>query len=309
MEQRSEAQALDCIRQALTERSNFLVATAAELAAERLTYVLIPELRDAFDRLAGDDASQVDRACAGKRAIARALYELDYDDHAFYRRYLHYRQLEPAPGASVDTAVDLRCTCALGLVAHGDSDTVLELLSLLHDPEWHARVGAVRALGLVDPFHAQIVLRQKILQGDEEPEVVAQAFSSLLKAAGEDALSFALGWLTGTDKIRQEGAALALGESRLEAALAPLIEVSERFLPSDPRTRIFFQAIALHRSEAATQYLLETTASAPASRAAHAAVALSIYSYNQELRKRVMAIARERKDKALDDVIASRWKE
>lgn len=41
----------------------------------------------------------------------------------------------------------------------------------------------------------------------------------------------------------------------------------------------------------------------------YAAEAPSIYSYNRELRDQVMAIARERKSKSLDDAIAAHWKE
>lgn len=308
VDQGSETQVHDCLRQALTERSNFLVAKAAQFAGERLAYELIPELCAAFERFAGNDARLADKTCAAKRAIARALYELDYDDTAFYRRFLDYRQPEPAFGSSVDTAVELRCTCALGLVASDDPNSALELLRLLNDGEPQARIGAVKALELVDPFHAQIALRQKILHGDEEPEVIAQCFSSLLKAAGEDALEFALEWLTGTNRVRQEGAALALGESRLEAALEPLIEASERLVPGDPRTTIFFQAIALQRRERAIQCLLEAIAKAPAARAVHAAEALSIYSYNQDLRDQVVTIAQKRKIKSLNDVIEGRWK-
>jgi hypothetical protein len=226
VEQGSDAQAIECLREALTDQSNFLVAKAAQLAAERLAYALIPDLCAAFERFAGEDGAQVDKTCAAKKAIARTLYELDYDDAGFYRRFLHYRQLEASFGEAVDVAVDLRCTCALGLVASGDPRAVLELVSLLHDAEWHARLGAVRALELVHPFHAEIVLRHKILQGDEEPEVIAQCFSSLLKAAEEDALPFVFDWLDGRDMVRQDGAALALGESRLDEALTRLIEVS-----------------------------------------------------------------------------------
>ncbi|MBA1148282.1 hypothetical protein H0Z60_14595 [Ectothiorhodospiraceae bacterium WFHF3C12] len=305
----SEAQALDCLRDALTERSNFLVAKAAKFAGEKLAYELIPELRAAFERFTGDDAQEADKTCAAKRAIARALYELDFDDAAFYRRFLDYRQPEPAFGSSLDSAVELRCICALGLVASGDPNAVLELLPLLNDAEWQARVGSLKALELVNPVHAQIVIRQKIFQGDEEPEVIAQCFSSLLKAAGEDALPFTLEWLSGGDRARQEAAALALGESRLEAALQPLIEVCDSLSPLDPRTRLLFQALALQRRERATQYLLETIANAPAFRAVRAAEALSIYSYNEQLRDQVNAIAAERKLKSLDDVIAAHWQE
>jgi HEAT repeat protein len=308
VEQGSHAEAIACLKKALKEKSNFLVAKAAEFTAQQLAYDLVSDLITAFERFLVDPLS-ADKTCAGKRAIARALYDLEYDNAAFYRRYLHYRQMEPVYGGHVDTAIDLRCTCALGLIASNDPRAVLSLVALLHDNEFQARLGAVKALELVYPFHAEIVLRHKILQGDEEPEVIAQCFSSLVKAAAEESLSFIAAYLDDDNNVLRESAALALGESRLDDALELLINTCDALLPSDPLIQSFFRAIALQRKQTAYQYLLDKIAHAPVTQANNAVIALSMYNYNKDLKEQVILLSRKRAAKELSGVVESYWKD
>jgi HEAT repeat protein len=298
-----KAQALACLRKALAEKSNFLVAKAAEWSAEQLAYDLIPHLTTAFDRF----MKEADKTCAAKRAIARALYDLEYDNASFYHDYLNYRQMEPAWGGAVDTAVDLRCTCALGLVASREPQSVLYLLELLHDAEPQARIGAIKAIELLQPFHAEIALRQKILQGDDEPEVIAQAFSSLIKAAAEESLQFIIGFLNHNSDIYRESAALALGESRLDEALDILIETSEALPNFDSLIPALYRGVALQRKNKAYEYLLDKITSATANQATHALVALSMYNYNQELKEKITSIIEKRKLKNLTETFETYW--
>lgn len=308
VEQGPKPQAMACLKKALKERSNFLVAKAAEFAAEQLAYDLIPDLRTAFERFRVNGIT-TDKTCAAKRALVRALYDLDCDDAVFYRRNLDYRQLEPVYGGHADTAVDLRCTCALGLVASNDPTAILSLLELLHDPEHQARMGALRAIELAQPFHAEIVLRHKILQGDAEPEVVTQCFSTLVKVAPEASLSFIAAFLDSEDDVLREGAALALGESRLDEAQALLIQASDALQPFDPLLQSFLHAIALQRKDTAYQYLLDKLAEGSIDTARYALMALSLYSYNQDLKDRVSAIVRDRNTRRLDEVLESHWED
>jgi HEAT repeat protein len=302
-----KTEAQDGLRKALKEKSNFLVAKAAEWAAEQLAYDLIPDLTAAFARFL-DDPLTTDKTCAAKRAIARALYDLEYDNAAFFRHHLKYRQMEPVWGGSVDTAVEVRCTCAQGLVASGDPQAVLYLLELLHDVEYQARLGAVKAIELVQPFHAEIVLRHKILQGDAEPEVIAQSFSSLAKVAAEESLAFISDFLHSDDDVLRESAALALGESRLDEALDLLIEHSDDLIGIDPVMPAFYRAIALQRKEKAYDYLLDKVADAPADQAVPAIAALSVYNYNQDLRGKITTLCNQRRLKKLDAAVATYWK-
>jgi HEAT repeat protein len=217
--------------------------------------------------------------------------------------------MEPVYGGRVDTAVDLRCTCALGLVASNDPRAVLSLLELLHDAQYQARLGAIKALELVQPFHAEIVLRHKILQGDEEPEVIAQCFSSLVKAAAEESLAFIASFLDNDDDVLRESAALALGESRLDDALEILINASDELSSFDSLVQSFFHAIALQRKDRAYQYLLDKVGNASIGEAGHAIVALSLYNYNQDLKEQLSAIVRNRKNKKLNELVESHWKD
>lgn len=306
IEQGPKPQVLDCLKKALKERSNFLVAKAAEFAAEQLAYELIPDLRASYDRFLVDGVT-TDKTCAAKRALVRALYDLDYADAAFFRNSLGHRQLEPVYGGHADTAVDLRCTCALGLVASNDPTAVLSLLELLHDQEHQARLGAVRAIELALPFHAEIVLRHKILQGDEEPEVTTQCLSSLIKVAPEESLPFIAPFLDSNDDVLREGAALALGESRLDEALELLIKAIDTLPPFDPLMQGLYHAVALQRKDTAYQYLLDKMARGLIDEARYAVMALSMYSYNQDLKDQVIAILRDRKIKRLDETLESYW--
>lgn len=306
VEQGPKPQAIACLKKALKERSNFLIAKAAEFAAEQLAYELIPDLRASYDRFLVNGIT-TDKTCAAKRALIRALYDLDYADAAFYRQNLGYRQLEPVYGGHADTAIDLRCTCALGLVASNDPTAILSLLELLHDTEHQARLGALRAVELALPFHAEIVLRHKILQGDAEPEIITQCFSSLMKVAPEESLPFIAAYLDCEDGLLREGAALALGESRLDEALALLIQASDALEPFDPLMQSFHHAIALQRKDSAYRYLLDKLAKGSLDEARYAAMALSMYSYNQDLKGQVTAIVRDRNSQRLDLVLESHW--
>jgi hypothetical protein len=105
-----------------------------------------------------------------KGAIARALVALDCQDAALYRAGIRLRQLEPVWGGSVDTAIDLRGTCAMGLVQTRYPRALAELVALLADPEPRARTGAAPAIVCAVPLGAEAVLRAKALMGNARPD-------------------------------------------------------------------------------------------------------------------------------------------
>jgi len=88
---------------------------------------------------------------------------------------MRYRQPEPVWGGPVDTALDLRCTCAMGLAGTAYPRAIIELVTLLQDSEHHARSGAARAIACTEPLAAEPVLRLKALGGDPEPEAIGYA--------------------------------------------------------------------------------------------------------------------------------------
>lgn len=301
-----QGQSRNALKEALMERSNFVVAKAAEWCGQNMHYSLIPDLVEAYDRFTRRPLDS-DKTCAAKRAIVRALYELDYDDVGFYERGLRYVQSEPVWGGHVDTAVDVRCACALGLAASSDPRAMIRLIELMHDEEPQARIGAVRAMEMMQPYQAEIVLRYKILQGDPAGDVIAQCFFSLIKVAPEESLTFVCRFLEDRQQSVREGAALALGESRLDEALDILVDRGENITAVDPYQQIVFKAIALQRKEKAWEYLLSVIGRKDEGTAGNALAALSIYSYNQDLESRVKAVLAERDSDRLNQKFERHW--
>jgi hypothetical protein len=257
------------LREALAHAHYRPVARAAELAADALHYALEPALMDAFRRLAAQDHKR-DPGCIAKGAVARALVALDCPDAGFYRAGIVLCQPEPVWGGSVDTAPDVRASCAMGLAASGDPDALLDLVDLLADPEHRARIGAVRAIGCTQPLAAAAVLRTKALAGDPEPEVIGECFRALLAVAPDSSPGFVARWLDplrGGTRELAELAALALGESRLDAAVALLRARWEAEPLRRPADRVLLRAAAMARTGTAVDWLLHLAAAADTSTA------------------------------------------
>jgi HEAT repeat protein len=224
-----------------------VAAKAARAAEDALLYELIPALKAAYARFLDKPLKQ-DPSCFAKKALARALVALDCNDVEFFLRGLRYKQLEPVWGGTADTAVDVRASCAMGLVASGYSRALVELTALLHDADAAARVGAVRAIACGNPREAELLLRAKALAGDAEPQVLGECFTGLLAVAPEESISFVAAYLAHADDAVRELAALALGESRLDGALPPLKEAWAGVLLSEEFRRAVLRAATAHRS-------------------------------------------------------------
>jgi HEAT repeat protein len=281
------------IREALENKHCRVVAKAATLAAERALREHIPDLLRAYPRFLSDPLKR-DPKCIAKQALARALVELDCSDVEFFLQGIRYRQFEPVWGGKVDSAVDLRCSCAMGLAATGYFRAIQELTAVLNDPEWRARAGAARAISCGNPREAEAVLRFKVLVGDQEPQVVGECFTGLLSVAPDECLSFVAGYLSdGPDDVR-DFAALALGESRQPQALEHLRAAWEGTFENEFRS-VLIRAAALHRSEAAFDWLLSIIEHGAAVHADVAVEALSVYERNTKLGERVQeALAKRR---------------
>ncbi len=300
------SQRTKALRDALKDKNNFLVAKAAKGAADILCYELIPELVDAYRRFLNDPLKS-DKTCAAKRALARALYELDYDQPGFYREGLGYHQLEPGWGGPTDSAVEIRGTCALGLLAFGGPRAMIDLIDALHDPESQVRSGVIKAMEMAQPYEAELVLRHTIRQGDPEPEVISQAFTTLMKVAAEASLEFVSGYLDDSREEVREAAALALGESRLESALEVLITTSRELSEVDPFQSILLNAIALQRHQPGYDYLFSVIEKGPTGMAQRAITALALFNYNDELRETVRTLVDLRGEDRLEKVFEDNW--
>jgi len=296
----------EATRKALTDRHYLLVSRAAELCAERLIYDLETSLIQAYGRLLENPVKK-DPSCTAKGAIARALLALDSQDSHFYVAGIHYRQLEPVWGGTVDTAVDLRCTCAMGLVGTPYPRALIELVTLLHDPEPHARSGAARAIACTEPLAAEAVLCCKALAGDPEVEVVGECFTGLLKVEPDEAPPFVARFLDGLDPAIREQAALALGESRLDTALQILRERWEAQPLKRDKDRVLLRAAALHRSEAAFDWLCSVVANGDKASASLLVQELAVCRGNKRLREWMRTAVERRGDSLLQEDFEQRW--
>jgi hypothetical protein len=282
-----------------------VAAKAARAAEDSLLYELVPSLLASYARFLDKPLKQ-DPSCFAKKALARALVALDCNDVEFFLRGVRYRQLEPVWGGTADTAVDVRSSCAMGLVASGYSRALVELTALLNDADAAARLGAVRAIACGNPREAELLLRSKVLSGDAEPQVLGECFTSLLSAEPEESIGFVAGYLGHADDGVRELAALALGESRLEGALAPLKDAWNGVLLGAELRRTLLRAAAAHRSEAAFDWLLTIVADARAPVALEAIEALALYRHNAKL-ERLEAAVRDRADESLASRLADLW--
>jgi hypothetical protein len=283
-----------------------VAAKAARAAEDALLYELVPTLLSSYARLLDKPLKQ-DPSCFAKKAFARALVALDCNDVEFFLRGVRYRQLEPVWGGTADTAVDVRASCAMGLVASGYSRALVELAALLNDRDAAARIGAVRAIACGNPREAELLLRCKALAGDAEPQVLGECFTGLLAVEPEESIGFVAGYLGHADDTVRELAALALGESRLDGALTPLKEAWNGVLLGEELRRALLRAAATHRSEAAFDWLLAVVVDARVPVALEAVEALAVCRHNAKLKQRLEGAVRDRGDENLANRFATLW--
>ncbi|MGB5830659.1 MAG: hypothetical protein WBG92_01535 [Thiohalocapsa sp.] len=296
------------LRAGLAHRACRVNARAAELTAEGLCYELESDLIAAFRRLAGRDHKQ-DPGCVAKGAIARALVTLECLDAAFYREGIVLRQLEPVWGGSVDTAADVRASCAMGLAASGDARALITLVDLLADAEHQARIGAVRAIVCTEPLAAEAVLRAKVVFGDNESDVIGECLHGLLELEPDASPQFVAHLLGDPNPELAELAALALGESRLDAGVLLLRAHWEDQPLKRPRDLVLLRAATLARSDLAFDWLLRLIREADPATAEFVVKELSVYHANQSLATRVESRAIERDDAALLRLFDMHWHE
>jgi HEAT repeat protein len=282
------------IRQALEDKYFRVVAKAATLSGERSMHEHVPILVRVYSRFLQDPVKR-DPSCYAKQAIARALVALDCQDVQFFLDGIRYKQLEPVWGGTADTAIDVRCSCAMGLVATGYSRALAELTTLLHDSEARARAGAARAISCGNPREAEVLLRFKALSGDVEPEVIGECFTGLLSVAPDECLAFVAERLLDKNDSIRDFAALALGESRHPEALRYLREAWDEVFIAAELNGVLIRAAALHRSEAAFDWLISIIEEGTQQHAEIAADALAVYERNTKLVARVQAALAKRR--------------
>jgi hypothetical protein len=288
------------VGKALASKSNFIVAKAALVAREKRLRELIPGLIESFNRHLIDPA-RTDRGCEAKLAIVMALHELDCDDPAPFVAGVRHVQLEPGFGRN-DAAAPLRAASAVALARTRYPKVLIAILPLLLDLEPRVRAAAAQAIGAAGRMEGQLLLRLKVLAGDDEGDVILESLSSLLSIEGRDALDFVRKCLEWDDEPRREAAALALGSSRLPGAFEMLREQWQR--NSDPRFgSVLLMAIATSRDEAAVEFLLSLIARAPLRDASAAISALKLHARDAQLRERVRSAVEMRAEPKLTQLL------
>ncbi len=284
---------------ALDGKSGMLVAVASEAVVggdEEDPVVdrpLLERLPAAFERLM-IDAVQRDPQCRGKVAIAKTLRRAEAEGDEVFLRGVRHVQMEPVWGGRVDTAAELRGVCLMAMIEGHHPRAMVEAAHLLADPELAARTAAARALGCSGRAEvAEPLLRLRVQVGEDEAEVLGECFAGLLQLAPGPSLDYVAGFLGAREEVVAEAAALALGESRQSAALAPLVEQAGRSVGKG-RRRVVLLAIALLRTEEAWSYLVTLVEQGPVSAAAEAIEALAAFRHDERLRARVHATVRER---------------
>ncbi len=297
---------LETLRPALADPNYRLVAAAAGYAGDGLLYPLEPDLIAAFRRLANGPHTQ-DPQCTAKGAIARALVALDCANVEFFLAGIRLRQLEPAWGGSQDTALDCRVTCAMGLAATAYARALPELTRLLADPEPRVRAGVMDAIACCEPLAAESVLRTNAQCGDPEPEVTGACLLALLRLDAAPCAAFVGTFLDRGDPTLRELAALALGESRLPESLTELRTRWDAEPYKGASEQVLLKGAALHRSEAAFDWLLSLVADGEHRIAERVLRDLTAYRGNERLRQRLAAALTARQDADLIALLARVW--
>ncbi|HEU5407066.1 MAG TPA: hypothetical protein VFU48_04830 [Nitrospira sp.] len=284
----------------LKNRSNLVVAKAAKLACQAHGMELVPDMVEAFHRLMRNP-SKLDKGCAATTEIVGALYELDYAEPEVYLLGIHHVQMEGSFGPPVDAAAKLRGISALALARTPYPAALDEIVSLLVDKWPEARIGAVRAMAVNGGSAGAVLLKLKILTGESEPDVLAECFSGLLTAAPERSLPFVAGFADSENIAVAEAALLALGSSRLPEAFHLLKARWERTAGSPLRKTVLL-AIAMIRSDAAIQFLLELLVECTPTVAKDVFAGLALFRDNEKVRTRVESVVEQRNEKSVSEI-------
>jgi len=296
------------VQEALSDRHYLIVKHAALRCEEHLLYDLEADLLAAYRRMLKNPVKS-DPHCTAKGAIARTLVALDCQEIDFFIAGLHYQQHEPVWGGTEDSAVDLRASCAIGLVNTSYPRALIELVTLLYDPYAGARKAAVRAISFTQPLAAEAVLRAKSLAGDSDPDITGETLSALLQVSPSESLEFVARFLDASDDpALRESIALALGASKIDEALQVLRMCWDKE-PLKQEQDVLLLGAVLHRSEKALAWLLEVVSEGDRVSAKFVLEQLAThYRTNEKLGERLQTTLAGLQDKELTAFFRKIWR-
>jgi HEAT repeat protein len=289
---------LERLTKALSDRSNLVAARAAEIVREARLDALLPHVAGMFRRFMADPVKS-DPGCAAKRAAAQALYELGADERDLLLDGARFVQHEPSFGRAfdkpLDTAAELRATCALALVRLGHPQQLEVLADHLVDPEPQVRLTAARGIGYSGSDAGALLLRLKVQAGDAEEDVLAECFAQLVRLSPARSIAFTTRFLDVPDESLRRAAAFALGGSREPAALRALTDRWEADFTPENR-HFLVPAIAMHRSKEAIDFLIDRLDAVGPELGAAVIEGLSAHRQDPSVRRRVSQITVARDD-------------
>lgn len=248
--------AADELRKILRAKRGMTIAMVAKLVEDNRLEALVEDLAAAFGTILG---AKADPGCRGKIAIAKALHALDEWDERVFVAGLAIEQPE-GPAPPEDTAAALRGICGLAHVHFYKANATDVLTALLADPARNARIAAAQGFADSGRTDCTSVLRYKLLvDDDEDPEVIGACFDALFALAREATATFAISLLEQGGAIA-EAAAIALGSNRVAEAVEPLAQWCIG-TPLELRHRVGYVAIALLRTDAGNEMLLDRVSS------------------------------------------------
>ncbi|MBK9260335.1 MAG: HEAT repeat domain-containing protein [Polyangiaceae bacterium] len=295
-----EAEAIVELRKLLADDNVFFIGEAAKLVKTLEARALEKDLADACKRLLAGEVA--DRGCIAKRLLLDVLVMFEAHVPELYLEGLRHKQVEfTPPGPPTDTAGAVRGYCAHALVRIDHPDAILEVAPLLFDDLPEVRMAAAEALASTGEQNCAAILHARLLAGEDESDALGAIYRSLLALAPKRYLP-----LVG-EALRdgQDAAALALGESRLPAALPVLKSGLER--ASGDLEGTILLSMALLRMEEATAYLRELVEKAPENRAAKAIEALALHRHDARVSDRVAEIVKARKSKKLARMFSEKF--
>src|SRR5438132_6302194 len=302
------ATAREELRKALKDRGNYVVSKAATIAAELKAGELLPELLAAFDRFFTDPVKS-DPQCLAKNAIAKALRDLGHRGAQAYLRGIGHVQFEPGWGGRADTAATLRGTCALALTSSNleDMEILTHLTDGLADAEKLVRINSAIAIEQLGRAEGALLLRLKLLSGDQEPEVLGQCFTSLLSLAPDGGVSFISRFLKSPHEDIQLEAASALAQSHDPHAINILEDFwREQSISLQIRHALLISLGASPMAEAA-EFLVSVVAHESSELAASAITALAVSRFHAEMRERVAALLLEKDSPQLQSIFEQKF--
>lgn len=285
------------LKKRVGDRSNFVVAAAAEIVGANLFLDMADGLVGAFERFLMNPLKD-DKLCRAKLAIVQALERMEYDRPEIFLKASKCVQMEPVWGGSEDTAVPVRATGLIALARIEGQDSLPILVDAMIDKHKDVRIAAAVGLGVVGNEAAGLVLRMKVRLGDQDPDVLSECLGAMLLVDPKQYMSLVTEFLKPINEDQCEAAAMALGRSRLAEALGPLKECFEQAYSTELRQHLLL-AVAILRRADAIDYLIEMVANEDETKAREALTALRIYKDDPRLHERIGQIVLERKSRAV----------